>query len=57
MAKPLKTTRADRRLKENKDIPPYSDPHRYIKNSRKVPENPSELPLLKETVIYKNGLK
>ncbi len=35
MAKPLKSTRADRRLKENKNIPPYTDKNTKVKNTRK----------------------
>ena len=42
--KPLKSTRADRRLKENKTIPPYADRNSHIKNKRIQPE-PQEIPV------------
>lgn len=41
--KPLKTTRADRRLKQNKHLPPYEDNFRHIKNKRTPVE-----PLIKD---------
>lgn len=49
--KPLKTTRADRRLKENKHLPPYEDKFRNIKNSKVIPpdveyQNPQHIRIL-----------
>lgn len=53
--KPLKFTRADRRLKENRHLPPYETKDSRIKNSRKPEPTPNDLARLPidTTIIHR----